>query len=162
MVTYMLTRDRLVKAIASETGDTNVIVCLDEYGNAVSAKGGDVLLDLSQGFTLARVGKGSLAARSTDVEGLRKAIREAARCHELLARADSLISADGRFSVVDSPSSNTIWVRLTDDAGDMPPCRVEITVSLIHPGRTLVIERTKADYQTRREVESLLRLEEEQ
>ena len=38
MVTYMLTRDRLVKAIASETGDTNVIVCLDEYGNAVSAK----------------------------------------------------------------------------------------------------------------------------
>ena len=121
MVTYMLTRDRLVKAIASETGDTNVIVCLDEYGNAVSAKGGDVLLDLSQGFTLARVGKGSFAARSTDVEGLRKAIREAARCHELLARADSLISADGRFSVVAVSLKKTNWVRLTDDAGDMPP-----------------------------------------
>ena len=162
MVTYMLTRDRLVKAIASETGDTNVIVCLDEYGNAVSAKGGDVLLDLSQGFTLARVGKGSFTSGRIDVEGLRKAIREAARCHELLARADSLISADGRFSVVDSPSSNTIWVRLTDDAGDMPPFRVEITVSLIHPGRTLVIERAKADYLTRREVESILGLEEEQ
>lgn len=162
MVTDMLKRDRLVKAIASETGDANVIICLDEYGNAVSAKGGDVLLDLSQGFTLARVGKGSFAARSTDVEGLRKAIREAARCHELLARADSLISADGRFSVVDSPSSNTIWVRLAEDAGDMPPCRVEITVSLIHPGRTLVIERTKADRQTRREVELLLGIEKEQ
>ena len=162
MVTYMLTSERLVKAISLETEGANVIVCLDEYGNTVSAKGGDVFLDLSQGFTLARVGKGSLAARSTDVEGLRKAIREAARCHELLARADSLISADGRFSVVDSPSSNTIWVRLTDDAGDMPPFRVEITVSLIHPGRTLVIERAKADYLTRREVESLLGLEEEQ
>ena len=149
MVTDMLTRERLVKAIALETGDANVIVCLDEYGNAVSAKGGDVFLDLSRGFTLARVGKGSLAARSTDVEGLRKAIREAARCH-------------GRFSVVAVSLKNTIWVRLTEDAGDMPPFRVEITVSLIHPGRTLVIERTKADYLTRREVESLLGLEEEQ
>ena len=162
MVMDMLKGDRLVKAIASETGDANVIVCLDEYGNAVSAKGGGVFLDLSQGYALARVEKGSLAARSTDVEDLRKAIREAARCHELLARADSLISADGRFSVVDSPSSNTIWVRLTDDTGDMPPCRVEITVSLIRPGRILVVERTKADYQTRREVELLLGLKEEQ
>ena len=162
MVTDMLTRGQLVKAITLEPGDTNVIVCLDEHRNAVSAKGGDVFLDLSQGFTLARVGKGSFAARSTDVEGLRKAIREARRCHELLARADSLISADDRFSVVDSPSSNTIWVRLVDDTGEMPPCRVEITVSLIHPGRTLVGERTKADYPIRQEVESLLGLEEGQ
>lgn len=162
MVMDILKGERLVKAIASETGDANVIVCLDEYGNAVSAKGGDVSLDLAPGYTLARVGKGSLATRSIDVEDLRKAIREAARCHELLARADSLISADGRFSVVDSPFSNTIWVRFTDDTGEMPPFRVEIQASLIRPGRTLVVERTKADNQTRREVELLLGLEEEQ
>lgn len=162
MVMDILKGERLVKAIASETGDANVIVCLDEYGNAVSAKGGDVSLDLAPGYTLARVGKGSLTTRSIDVEDLRKAIREAARCHELLARADSLISADGRFSVVDSPFSNTIWVRFTDDTGEMPPFRVEIQASLIRPGRTLVVERTKADNQTRREVELLLGLEEEQ
>lgn len=162
MVTDILKGERLVKAIASETGDANVIVCLDEYGNAVSAKGGGVFLDLAPGYTLARVGKGSRATRSIDVEDLRKAIREAARCHELLARADSLISADGRFSVVDSPFSNTIWVRFTDDTGEMPPFRVEIQASLIRPGRTLVVERTKADNQTRREVELLLGLEEEQ
>lgn len=162
MVADMLKRERLVKAIASETGDANAIVCLDEYGNAVSAKGGGVFLDLSQGYALARVGKGTSTSRCTDVEGLRKVIREAARCHELLARADSLISTDDRFSVVDSPFNDTIWVRLTDDTGEMPPFRVEIKVSLIRPGLVLVSERTKADYQTRREVELLLGLEEGQ
>ena len=34
----ILKKDRLIKAIASETGDANVIACLDEYGNALSAK----------------------------------------------------------------------------------------------------------------------------
>ena len=108
----LLKKDRLIKAIASETGDANVIACLDEYGNTLSAKGGGVLLDLSRGFTLARVGKGSSTSYSTDVEGLRELIRKAARAQDLLARATSLISTDGRFSVVDSPFSNTVWVSL--------------------------------------------------
>lgn len=152
----LLKKDRLIKAIASETGDANVIACLDEYGNTLSAKGGGVLLDLSRGFTLARVGKGSSTTRSTDVEELRKAIRKAARAQDLLARADSLVSADDRFSVVDSPFSNTIWVRSKGDTEEMPPFRVEIKVDLIRSGRVLVRERMEEDLQTRREVEALL------
>lgn len=152
----LLKKDRLIKAIASETGDANVIACLDEYGNTLSAKGGGVLLDLSRGFTLARVGKGSSTTRSTDVEELRKAIRKAARAQDLLARAGSLVGADDRFSVVDSPFSNTIWVRSKGDTEEMPPFRVEIKVDLIRSGRVLVRERMEEDLQTRREVEALL------
>lgn len=158
----LLKKDRLIKAISLETGDANAIACLDEYGNTLSAKGGGVFLDLSRGFTLARVGKGSSTSYSTDVEGLRELIREAARCQELLARADSLVSADDRFSVVDSPFSNTIWVRFVGDTEETPPFRVEIKADLIRSGRVLVSERTKADLQTRREVEVLLGIEEEQ
>ena len=149
-------KDRLIKAIALETGDANAISCLDEYGNAVSAKGGGVFLDLSRGFTLARVGKGSSTSRSTDVEDLRELIRKAARAQDLLARATSLISTDDRFSVVDSPFSNTIWVRSKGDTEEMPPFRVEIKVDLIRSGRVLVRERMEEDLQTRREVEALL------
>lgn len=158
----LLKKDRLIKAIASETGDANVIACLDEYGNTLSAKGSGVLLDLSRGFTLARVGKGSSTTRSTDVEDLRELIRKAARTQDLLARAGSLVSADDRFSVVDSPFSNTIWVRSKGDTEEMPPFRVEIKVDLIRSGRVLVRERMEEDLQTRREVEALLGIEEEQ
>lgn len=158
----LLKKDRLIKAIASETGDANVIACLDEYGNTLSAKGGGVLLDLSLGFTLARVGKGSSTTRSTDVEELRKAIRKAARAQDLLARADSLVSADDRFSVVDSPFSNTIWVRFKGDTEEMPPCRVQIRVDLDLSDYIVVRERMEEDLQTRREVEVLLGIEEEQ
>lgn len=158
----LLKKDRLIKAIASETGDANVIACLDEYGNTLSAKGGGVLLDLSRGFTLARVGKGSSTTRSTDVEELRKAIRKAARAQDLLARATSLISTDGRFSVVDSPFSNTVWVRFVGDTEEMPPCRVEIRVDLDLSDSIVVRERMEEDLQTRREVEVLLGIEEEQ
>ena len=59
----LLKKDRLIKAIALETGDANAIACLDEYGNTLSAKGGGVFLDLSRGFTMARVGKGSSTKR---------------------------------------------------------------------------------------------------
>lgn len=158
----LLKKDRLIKAIASETGDDNVIACLDEYGNTLCAKGGGVLLDLSRGFTLARVGKGSSTSYSTDVEGLRELIREAARARDLLARAGSLVSADDRFSVVDSPFSNTTWVRFKGDTEEMPPFRVEIKVDLIRSGRVLVRERMEEDLQTRREVELLLGIEKEQ
>ena len=152
----LLKKDRLIKAIASETGDDNVIACLDEYGNTLCAKGGGVLLDLSRGFTLARVGKGSSTSYSTDVEGLRELIREAERCQELLARADSLVSADDRFSVVDSPFSNTIWVRFKCDTEEMPPCRVQIRVDLDLSDSIVVREHMEEDLQTRREVEALL------
>jgi len=158
----LLKKDRLIKAIASETGDANVIACLDEYGNTLSAKGGGVLLDLSRGFTLARVGKGSSTSYSTDVEGLRELIRKTTRVRDLLARADSLVSADGRFSVVDSPFSNTIWVRFTGDTEEMPPCRVQIKVDLDLSDSIVVRERMEEDLQTRREVEVLLGIEEEQ
>ena len=158
----LLKKDRLIKAIASETRGDNVITCMDEYGNVLCAKGGGVFLDLSRGFTLARVGKGSSTSRSTDVEDLRRTIREAARCQELLARASSLVGADDRFSVVDSPFSNTIWVRSKGDTEEMPPFRVEIKADLIRSGRVLVSERTEEDLQTRREVEVLLGIEEEQ
>lgn len=158
----LLKKDRLIKAIALETGDANAIACLDEYGNTLSAKGGGVFLDLSRGFTMARVGKGSSTSRSTDVEGLRELIRNAARAQDLLARAGSLVSADDRFSVVDSPFSNTIWVRSKGDTEEMPPFRVEIKVDLIRSGRVLVRERMEEDLQTRREVEALLGIEEEQ
>lgn len=158
----LLKKDRLIKAIALETGDANAIACLDEYGNTLSAKGGGVFLDLSRGFTMARVGKGSSTSYSTDVEGLRELIRKAARAQDLLARATSLISTDGRFSVVDSPFSNTVWVRFVGDTGDMPPFRVEIKADLIRSGRVLVRERMEEDLQTRREVEVLLGIEEEQ
>lgn len=162
MVTHMLTGERLARAISLETEGASVTVCLDEYGNTVSAKGGGVFLDLSRGFTLARVGKGSSTSYSTEVEDLRELIRKAARCQELLARADSLVSADGRFSVVDSPFSNTIWVRSKGDTEEMPPFRVEIKADLIRSGRVLVRERMEEDLQTRREVEVLLGIEEEQ
>lgn len=152
----LLKKDRLIKAIASETGDANAIACLDEYGNTLSAKGGGVFLDLSRGFTMARVGKGSSTSYSTDVEGLRELIRKAARAQDLLARATSLISTDGRFSVVDSPFSNTVWVRSKGDTEEMPPFRVEIKADLIRSGRVLVRERMEKDLQTRREVEVLL------
>lgn len=152
----LLKKDRLIKAISLETGGAGAISCLDEYGNAVSAKGGGVFLDLSRGFTLARVGKGSSTSRSTDVEDLRELIRKAARAQDLLARATSLISTDDRFSVVDSPFSNTIWVRSKGDTEEMPPFRVEIKVDLIRSGRVLVRERMEEDLQTRREVEALL------
>ena len=155
----LLKKDRLIKAIASETGDANVIACLDEYGNTLSAKGGGVLLDLSRGFTLARVGKGSSTTRSTDVEELRKAIRKA---QDRLARAGSLVGADDRFSVVDSPFSNTIWVRFKCDTEEMPPCRVQIRVDLDLSDSIVVRERMEEDLQTRREVEALLGIEEEQ
>lgn len=158
----LLKKDRLIKAISLETGGAGAISCLDEYGNAVSAKGGGVFLDLSRGFTLARVGKGSSTSRSTDVEDLRELIRKAARAQDLLARATSLISTDDRFSVVDSPFSNTIWVRSKGDTEEMPPFRVEIKVDLIRSGRVLVRERMEDDLQTRREVEALLGIEEEQ
>ena len=72
----LLKKDRLIKAIALETGDANAIACLDEYGNVLCAKGGGVFLDLSRGFTMARVGKGSSTSRSTDVEDLRELIRK--------------------------------------------------------------------------------------
>lgn len=152
----LLKKDRLIKAISLETGGAGAISCLDEYGNAVSAKGGGVFLDLSRGFTLARVGKGSSTSRSTDVEDLRELIRKAARAQDLLERATSLISTDDRFSVVDSPFSNTIWVRSKGDTEEMPPFRVEIKVDLIRSGRVLVRERMEDDLQTRREVEALL------
>ena len=83
----LLKKDRLIKAISLETRGDSAIACLDEYGNVLCAKGGGVFLDLSRGFTMARVGKGSSTSYSTDVEGLRELIREAARCQELLARA---------------------------------------------------------------------------
>lgn len=158
----LLKKDRLIKAIASETRDDNVIACLDEYGNTLCAKGGGVLLDLSRGFTLARVGKGSSTSYSTDVEDLRELIRKAARAQDLLARATSLISTDGRFSVVDSPFSNTVWVRFVGDTGDMSPCRVQIKVDLDLSDSIVVRERMEEDLQTRREVEVLLGIEEEQ
>lgn len=162
MVTYMLTGERLARAISLETGDANAIACLDEYGNVLCAKGGGVFLDLSQGFALARVGKGSSTSRSTDVEDLRELIRKAARAQDLLARATSLISTDDRFSVVDSPFSNTVWVRFVGDTGDMPPCRVQIKVDLDLSDSIVVRERMEEDLQTRREVEVLLGIEEEQ
>ena len=158
----LLKKDRLIKAISLETGGAGAIACLDEYGNVLCAKGGGVFLDLSRGFTMARVGKGSSTSYSTDVEGLRELIRKAARCQELLARANSLVSADDRFSVVDSPFSNTIWVRFVGDTEEMPPFRVEIKADLIRSGRVLVSERTEADLQNRREVEVLLGIEKEQ
>lgn len=161
MVTCMLTRDRLIKAIASEAGDANVIACMDEYGNVLCAKGGGVFLDLSRGFTLARVGKGSSTSYSTDVEGLRELIRKAARAQDLLARAGSLVSADDRFSVVDSPFSNTIWVRFKCDTEEMPPCRVQIRADLDLSESIVVRERMEEDLQTRREVEALLGIGEE-
>lgn len=116
----LLKKDRLIKAISLETGGAGAISCLDEYGNVLCAKGGGVFLDLSRGFTMARVGKGSSTSRSTDVEDLRELIRKAARTQDLLARAGSLVSADDRFSVVDSPFSNTIWVRSKGDTEEMP------------------------------------------
>lgn len=158
----LLKKDRLIKAIALETGDANAIACLDEYGNTLSEKGGGVFLDLSRGFTLARVGKGSSTSYSTDVEGLRELIRKAARAQDLLARAGSLISADDRFSVVDSPFSNTIWVRLEGDTEEMPPFRVGIRVDLDLSDSIVVRERMEEDLQIRREVEALLGIEEEQ
>jgi len=158
----LLKKDRLIKAISLETGGAGAISCLDEYGNVLCAKGGGVFLDLSRGFTMARVGKGSSTSRSTDVEDLRELIRKAARTQDLLARAGSLVSADDRFSVVDSPFSNTIWVRSKGDTEEMPPFRVEIKVDLIRSGRVLVRERMEEDLQTRREVEALLGIEEEQ
>lgn len=158
----LLTKDRLIKAISLETGGAVAIACLDEYGNTLCAKGGGVFLDLSRGFTLARVGKGSSTSYSTDVEGLRELIREAARCQELLARAGSLVSADDRFLVVDSPFSNTIWVRFKGDTEEMSPFRVEIKVNLDLSDSIVVRERMETDLQTRREVESLLGIEEEQ
>lgn len=157
----LLKKDRLIKAISLETRGAIVIACLDEYGNTVSAKGGGVFLDLSRGFTLARVGKGSSTSYSTDVEGLRELIREAARCQELLARADSLISTDGRFSVVDSPFSNTIWVRFVGDTEEMPPFRVQIKADPDLSESIVVRERMEDDLQTRREVEALLGIEKE-
>lgn len=157
----LLKKDRLIKAIASETGDANVIACLDEYGNTLSAKGGGVLLDLSRGFTLARVGKGSSTSYSTEVEGLRELIRKAARARDLLARASSLVSADDRFSVVDSPFSNTIWVRFKCDTEEMPPFRVQIKADPDLSESIVVRERMEDDLQTRREVEALLGIEKE-
>lgn len=158
----LLKKDRLIKAISLETGDANAIACLDEYGNVLCAKGGGVFLDLSRGLTMARVGKGSSTSRSTDVEDLRELIRKAARAQDLLARADSLVSADDRFSVVDSPFSNTIWVRFKGDTEEMPPCRVQIKVDLDLSDSIVVRERMEEDLQTRREVEVLLGIEEEQ
>ena len=157
----LLKKDRLIKAIASETGDANVIACLDEYGNTLSAKGGGVLLDLSRGFTLARVGKGSSTSYSTEVEGLRELIRKAARARDLLARASSLVSADDRFSVVDSPFSTTIWVRFKCDTEEMPPFRVQIKADPDLSESIVVRERMEDDLQTRREVEALLGIEKE-
>lgn len=158
----LLKKDRLIKAIALETGGASAIACLDEYGNTLSAKGGGVFLDLSRGFTLARVGKGSSTSYSTDVEGLRELIRKATRARDLLARAGSLVGADDRFLVVDSPFSNTIWVRFKGDTEEMPPCRVQIKVDLDLSDSIVVRERMEEDLQTRREVEVLLGIEEEQ
>lgn len=157
----LLKKDRLIKAISLETRGAIVIACLDEYGNTVSAKGGGVFLDLSRGFTLARVGKGSSTSRSTDVEGLRELIRKAARAQDLLARAGSLVSADDRFSVVDSPFSNTIWVRFKCDTEEMPPFRVQIKADPDLSESIVVRERMEDDLQTRREVEALLGIEKE-
>ena len=158
----LLKKDRLIKAIALETGDANAIACLDEYGNTLSAKGGGVFLDLSRGFTLARVGKGSSTSYSTDVEELRELIRKAARARDLLARAGSIVSTDDRFSVVDSPFSNTIWVRFKGDTEEMPPFRVQIRADPDLSDSIVVRERMEEDLQTRREVEVLLGIEEEQ
>ena len=158
----LLKKDRLIKAISLETGYANAIACLDEYGNVLCAKGGGVFLDLSRGFTMARVGKGSSTSRSTDVEDLRELIRKAARAQDLLARATSLISTDDRFLVVDSPFSNTIWVRFKGDTEEMPPYRVQIKVDLDLSDSIVVRERMEEDLQTRREVEALLGIEEEQ
>ena len=158
----LLKKYRLIKAISLETGGAGAISCLDEYGNVLCAKGGGVFLDLSRGFTMARVGKGSSTSRSTDVEDLRELIRKAARAQDLLARATSLISTDDRFLVVDSPFSNTIWVRFKGDTEEMPPCRVQIKVDLDLSDSIVVRERMEEDLQTRREVEVLLGIEEEQ
>ena len=53
-------------------------------------------------------------------------------------------------------------MRSKGDTEEMPPFRVEIKVDLIRSGRVLVRERMEEDLQTRREVEALLGIEEEQ
>ena len=146
-----------IQVLAAETGATDVKAYpeLDYCVLVDDAHGARVHIHHSYPqWVMARVGRGSSTKKRLDPESVRVAIRRAKKIDEALAEAAALICEGGRFVLVDGSTSNSVWLRRSNDPNG---ARFKVQVTF-HRSSLAVSGSAPQDEPLAREVENILRV----